>query len=293
MELISRTFIATSNKDRFRFYFVGDAHYGTVAFDEDLFKRTVQHIKHDANGYVILMGDMAECINYSDKRFDPRTIPIDCRAHMDDLSRYQVEKVTEFLSPIADKILVILDGNHEDKLRKSDNPVDFNWRLRDNLKDLGGSPVCGGDIAVLRAQFKRIAGANKNKPRSQQFIFLVSHGFGAGRTKGAKINRVQEMVNIIPEADIYCLGHHHDKVLDRVSCFELSVGTRDNLHLIERRKLLGITGSFYRTYEKGQSNYASKRLYRPADLGCIYAEIKPFGGDAANKYQLDLRDLVL
>ena len=290
MELISYTITTTKKSNAHRIYFVGDAHYGTKSFDVNLFNQTVDFIRADEQGHVILMGDMAECINYDDERFDPRCISQECLPHLADLGRFQVEKVTELLTPIANKIILLMDGNHEETLRTK-HQIDFNWRLRDNLNDAGGEVKYGGDICGLRLKFVYVGKGNSRVIRTVKF--LISHGYGAGRTKGNKINKLLEMTQIMPNANGFFLAHHHDKVTDRINAFDICEGRSDSLALVEEKKLLGITGSFFKTYEKGQSNYASKKLYRPSDLGAIYAEIKPFYGEQSSKLLMDIRDLIL
>jgi predicted phosphodiesterase len=257
--------------DKVHFYFIGDAHYGSKSFDETLFKETIKHIAKDPYGYVFLMGDLCECIPMGDKRFDPRNVAKECLPHLDNLGPFQADRMGEMLEPIAERVICVLDGNHEDTFRRS-MQVDISQRLIVRLQDAGGIPKYGSDIAAVRILLSYKGGKTKSM-HHRQVVFLLTHGFGSGRTKGSKLNRLMELPQIL-NADIYVMAHHHDKVLDRVNYFELGAGRGNNkLFLIEKKRLLGCTGAFYKTYLEGTSNYASKRLYRPGDLGAIYAEV--------------------
>lgn len=289
MEIISKDIFLDKKSELTNFYFVGDAHYGARAFDRGHFEKTISHIKKDKNGYVFLMGDLAECYNIGDKNFDTRSLDRDCLPHLDDLARFQVEQVTKMLAPIADKCLVLLDGNHEDNQRRF-HQIDFNWRLRDNLKKLGGDPTWGSDIAAVVLRMRYLPHKN-----TRSFTFVMAHGFGGGRTEGGKLLRLQDLMKIMPGKEGYFTAHVHEKYYKPKSYLDVKERRRgtNGVDLIQKKVLNGTTGCFFKTYEKGQSNYASKKLYSPSDLGAIVAPIQAFYGTNGDDYRLDIRDLIL
>jgi hypothetical protein len=297
MQLINKIVHQSSRKTVWNHYFLGDWHYPAASFDEDSARKIVKHISKDDHALVYLMGDMSECIAYDDKRFDPITILPEARNHLHDMHLFALDKVTEILAPISGKCVCIMEGNHEDKLRKA-HQIDWAWRLRDNLRMAQGIkqpawPVGGGDIAMVRVVYHKETPSHA-KPQAAETRWLMSHGFGAGRTKGAKINTLMSMSYIMPDCDGFFMAHHHDKVTDRMFTLGVTVPKGNKpLDMYQRKHLLGITGSQFKTYEAGsRGNYASRRLYRPADLGCIYATVKNFTGEGS-KQELDIRDLVL
>jgi hypothetical protein len=297
MELINKIVHQTSRKTIWNHYFLGDWHYPALSFDREDVQKIVSHIAKDDHALVYLLGDMAECITIDDKRFDESNICPEARSHLHNIHLHCLDEVTKMLEPIASKIVVVLDGNHEDKLRKT-HQVDFSWRLRDNLRMAQGIkrpawPLAGGDIAMVRVvcRHQALTGA---KGGARETRWLMSHGFGASRTKGAKINRLLDMMLIMPNCDGFFMAHHHDKFTDRAFTLGVTIPNGNKpLEMYQRKHLLGITGSEYKTYEQGtRGNYASRRLYRPADLGCIFASVKHFTGDD-HRTILDIHDLVV
>ena len=74
MHLIERRIPYSSKSDTFNLYGIGDVHVGNIGFAKDKFERDIKAIKNDPRALVVLMGDLADAIVPTDKRFDGRTV---------------------------------------------------------------------------------------------------------------------------------------------------------------------------------------------------------------------------
>ena len=119
MEVITREF-SVDIGDEINIYFIGDIHEGNVNHAESEFKRAIQIIKDDPNGYWIGMGDYVEAITTDDKkRFNPITIAKKYGIRdLKDLPFRQMEVVYSRFQPIEDRCLCLLLGNHEESYIK-------------------------------------------------------------------------------------------------------------------------------------------------------------------------------
>ena len=115
MEIVTREFNVQPGQ-RLNFYFLGDIHEGNVNHAEGEFRKAVNIIKDDPDGYWIGMGDYIEAITLDDKkRFNPITIAKKYGlSDLKDLPYKQMEVVYRKLEPIQDKCLCLVVGNHEE-----------------------------------------------------------------------------------------------------------------------------------------------------------------------------------
>ena len=114
MEVIIRT-IEYTRPDRFYLYPLGDFHMGVVHCDEDLLAAKVSEIKGLKNALWLGMGDYGDCITPSDfKRWDGRVLAPWMKGKEDNIGVTQVEMVNEIISPIWNKGIGLIEGNHDD-----------------------------------------------------------------------------------------------------------------------------------------------------------------------------------
>lgn len=94
--------------ENFDLYKVTDTHVGNVAISEKTIKRAIAEIRSKKNSRVVFGGDQLETICIGDKRYD-----ISVHGHRMARMNAQRDAFMELFEPIADKVLWILDGNHE------------------------------------------------------------------------------------------------------------------------------------------------------------------------------------
>jgi len=250
-------------------YGCGDWHLGTANCAESMLDRTLEAIEKDPNGLFIGMGDYAECITPQDPRFDARSVDKYYLERLEDIAGAQFMEVRKKLKPLAEqgKIIGLLDGNHEDNIRKRH----YRHLTMDLCRELNVPYLSYTSFIVLRFQVK---GKTSSSYPSSAYTISAAHGWGAGRKKGSHINRIGDML-AWSDFDIALRGHIHRIITDTTTRLKISQSSKTPI-LYQDTPVLGYTGCYYRSYIAGQDCYAEKAEYPPSDLGCVVVHIKPF-----------------
>ncbi|KKL23358.1 hypothetical protein LCGC14_2426160 [marine sediment metagenome] len=124
MEVITKT-IEYKQTEKFYLYPLGDIHLGVMHCDEVALAEKVEEIKKEKNALWLGMGDYGDCITPSDfKRWEGKIIAPWMTDNVDNIGPTQVRAVDKMLSPIWDKCLGLIEGNHDDNIRRF-NHYDF------------------------------------------------------------------------------------------------------------------------------------------------------------------------
>ncbi|MFA7218372.1 MAG: hypothetical protein WC057_07240, partial [Dehalococcoidales bacterium] len=182
MQVIETDYIKYTRPDKFYLYCIGDIHIGSLHCAEHDLQRKITEIKDKKNAYWIGMGDYFDAILKDDKRFDIGGLADWVKK--DNILEGQRKRLKELLSPIADKCICMLTGNHEESihLHKQD---DITQNLCDDLKVKYGGYSCFVSLRFSRAGCRRA------------YIIHAWHGSGAAQTDGARLNRLTRLVNDI------------------------------------------------------------------------------------------------
>lgn len=247
--------------DRFKIYPMGDEHLGTLYHAEGELNEQIRKIKNDPLAMWFGVGDKAEFITPSDPRWSVGSIPE--WLHEDNIAADQEDRYCEVYKPIADKCLGLLEGNHEDCIRVH-NHADVHKNI---CKKLGVDDL--GYSCFLKLKFRR-----HKSNETHQVIGYLTHGYGWAITKGAKLNRLQMVMNSF-SADFYAHGHMHDIITD-----ERAYLTLDNNNQIKQKIKVGaITGCWFRTYTQDiRASYGEKKSYPPSVIGCPVFLVDPNTG---------------
>ena len=250
-------------------YTLGDCHLGNVGCSVEHLGADVERVRANPLARVILMGDLADYIGQTDKRWDAATITPGARVKdLADWGMYLSKLVVKTFKPIAGQIIGALSGNHEATFQARQAQQCHAWTCQElGIRDLGYS--CFLDLC-----FRRSVGAKKRPAR--RYRLFAHHGAGAAATAGGKINRLVAFMNSM-EADIYLVGHVHEKDVKRTE----TLAANDLCEALTSRKKLGLfTGTYLRTYHEGtNAGYGERAGYRPVALGCSVVEFQPFGHD--------------
>jgi hypothetical protein len=251
----------------FKLYCLGDIHAGTVHCVEDKVKAKVQEIAQNKNAMWIGMGDYGEWITPKDKRFDPNQCAIADWVEPDNIGESQTKWIVDLFSPIKDKCIGLLYGNHEDSIRVYNHEnVQKNICERLGVDNLGYS-------AFIRMIFTRGQG-------HYVATGAFTHGAGCAITEGAKINSLTRFMKST-EADIYGYAHLHDYIPKSFS--RLVVNDKGN---IKSKVAIGaITGSWFRTYTQGViASYGERKCYPPTEICCaVFSITAPYNGSENGK----------
>lgn len=181
-----------SNKDEVaNVVFLSDVHYGDKFCEVQKFKRHIESIAKMDNAVVILNGDLV----------NNATIDAPPSAY-DDILRPDktILDMAEMLEPIKDKIAVVASGNHE---LWSEKKVGIDPTLV-LARALGLEDKYASEMWVVDIKLKKNPFCKKDK-----VVIAGRHGSGGGKAAGAAINKVDEMVAAVKNADVYVVGHLH------------------------------------------------------------------------------------
>jgi len=252
LEVTEKTLDYTKSDGAWTLYPIGDTHLGTKHCTENDLIKTINEIKDTPTALWVGMGDYGEFITPTDKRWDSKVIA-DWLTDQDNIPEDQTKHICDLFEPIKGKCIGLLEGNHEDAIRRCLRVnVQKNICERLGLTNLGYS-------AWVKLRFAR---ENSNEKHVYKCVF--THGEGWAITPGAKMNRLQRFMNSF-DARIYGMGHMHDIITHSVPYLELS-----EANLIRQKERVGaVTGCWFKTYSQGiGASYGERKGYPPTSLGC-------------------------
>lgn len=250
-----------SKSDEFVLYAIGDLHVGAKHFDRKAFERAIATIAADSSARWIGMGDYAEAIIPTDKRWDFSSVDPAFHSRLGDLPQACYEYVEKAFLPIKDRCIGLLTGNHDDKLRTSHSQdIHGALCLRLGVKNLGYN-------SAIRWRFRRPSSS------SRAVIVYATHGRVAARRDGGKLNRMQDQARFI-DADLLLFGHGHSTVNSGVP--SLGFTRAGEFGWYERIQKVAMTGCFRRTYATGSIDYGEQAGYEPTEIGMQKIVIRPW-----------------
>jgi len=216
---------------------IGDIHIGDKNVDYDLLKGTIQWVKDTPNAYVVGTGDWLNTATRGSK-----SSPFSQDLTMNE----QIDKAIELFSPIKDRIVGMVQGNHEKRLEE----------------------FCGYDptITLCHAlgceylKYSAVISFIIGKGKGIAYTAYVHHTTGGGSTPGSKLNRINKLRNIVSNCDMYLGGHNHS-----LGVIPTIAGVVDTVHktIVQKRQLLIDCGS----YLKWDDAYSEQMMLEPSKLG--------------------------
>lgn len=183
-----------------------DIHFGDRSFtkkSESLLRKNIKFVKDHKNARVLLNGDIFNVATRVSK-----TSPFE-QTH-----EQEFDRAIEFFNPIKDKIIGMTDGNHEFRLEDFANFSITNTFCKAlNISYLGYSAIINFKV------FKRPDG----RRYMQSYLGYFHHGYGGGGGLGGKLNKVDRMRNIVPDADFYVGSHTHQMFQVPISIIRANV----------------------------------------------------------------------
>ena len=250
--------------DTIKLYAWGDFHTLSASCDIDALYAARKEIEEQENAYHIFMGDGAECITPSDKRWSAKGLDWDIvsPSDIDRIPSLTVEYLGAFFKPIADKCIGFHRGNHEETADRS-----YNRELCvEVMKEAGISP----DLYAPAGAFTKLVFDDGNK-HTMSIDINSAHGRQAGELDGGKLNRMKRALSHL-RCDILLRGHSHS--LFAVPVESLSTNST-NTRMVPHRGYVSHTGSFLRTYEEDTVCYGEVADYPPTTIGCPVFFITP------------------
>ena len=218
---------------------IGDLHIGDKAFSQNVkkIKGYIDWVKETPNARVVLGGDI---FNVATR--ESATPPFDNRSD-------EFEYGIELFSPIKDKIVAAVIGNHEARLQDYANidlMAHFCFRLK--IPYMGYSGVVAFRVGKYKDRFR------------QYYPIYFHHGTGGGSTPGSKLNRAVKLNEIVEGCDVYCIFHSHGLSASPRESFYPNPKTKT---MNQRRKWYIVCGS----YLDWVDSYAEQKMLVPEKLG--------------------------
>ncbi len=222
---------------------ISDLHIGDKSFSKSGRKKLngyINWVKERDNAFVFLGGDI---FNVAGRQ--TLTSPFDSGTD-------EYELAIDLFEPIKDKIIGAIDGNHE-------------FRMIDEFGYSPTSLLCK-HFNIIYARWSAIirfkVGKRKdsyNRYRENYFVYY-HHLTGGGRRTGSKINKLEDLREIVEGMDVYIGGHTHQlSAHPKEIYYPAMQGKR-----VERRRMWFVNSGSY--YDWGD-NYSEQKMYSPPKLG--------------------------
>lgn len=234
-----------SDIDKLTIIPISDVHIGDKTANLKAFREVIERIKNEPNTYTILNGDLCNMALKNSKSdvYSDELTPME-----------QVIQIINFLEPIKDKILVMSNGNHEDRITK-DTSIDILYLV---AKQLRIEQVYSPSWWYLYLSFGK-----DRKGRSVNYTLTGYHGSGGGRKSGGKINRLEEMSQVVI-ADIYLMGHVHKPIATKGVIFTPYYQSKT----LSKQEMYYLISNSFVEYE---GSYAEKMGMIPSNNGITEA----------------------
>ncbi len=246
---VTKVTLDFTRPDIYHLYAFGDLHAGTKHFSESEAKKTIKKIKDDPLARWVDMGDACEFIAPSDPRWDGGAIADWVKP--DNVALNESDYYISLVESIKDKCLGKIEGNHEVTLKRH-----YHIDVQDYIcKSLGVTNL--GYSAFIRMDFRR------GGKTAYNIVGYFTHGAGCAITKGAKVNRLERVMDSF-SADLYAHGHVHDLITNTKSYLYLT----DENKIVQKVKVGAMTGCYFRTYSQNvPASYGEIKNYPPTAIG--------------------------
>ncbi len=218
---------------------ISDLHIGDPFCNIDKFLRYRKWIEDTPNAFIILNGDiMNAAIKNSVSDVYAETVT----------PNEQIKRAVELFTPVKDRILAVISGNHEHRIYK-ETGVDVTEIMAQQL-----GVWYAGDEAFIKLRFGR---KEKNK-KPVAYVIYATHGWGNGRSAGSKVNNLQKLGEIVL-ADIYIASHTHFMTAHQDIYL---VPDQHNNNIIKMKRTFVSSGAFL-----DRGGYGVRKGYPAAKLG--------------------------
>jgi len=229
-----------------KLWFLADLHLQSLFVDERLFQDTIDCISKEEDSLAILNGDLLDVALF-DSIADAYSVKMNVQA--------SIEKLINLLQPISSKILLVVSGNHEDRIRRRVG-VDL-LQLISNSFNVPYSSVSGlVDIVIP---------ASDHPSRSYSYVFYITHGMGGGRRPGSVLNNLELSQLIVEGCDMYVWGHSHKFIIYQAMTRQYNNYTKRVLW----KEVTYVSLPSFLAYPK----YAEKAQFRPQVIKPFYVTL--------------------
>lgn len=208
---------------------VADVHIGAKEADVDGFERFLKQVENDADSYICLVGDIINNgIKDSLTSVYEETMPPSA----------QIEKAVELLTPVADKILGAVSGNHENRTKRAVG-VDVMAQV---MTLLGKPELYRPNMAFVRVRLRN----GKTRTKDTYSLLLVH-----GKTE----NKKRRLAYAVEGVDAIISGHTHNGIVEKPARIVFSGQNK-----VTVKPLVSLTACSWLSY----GGYAARNLMLPS-----------------------------
>jgi hypothetical protein len=162
------------------------------------------------------------------------------------------------LEPVRDKVIGVLSGNHDGRIYKHTGEDSI-----DALCAICGIWYADSGEADIKLSFGRYGSSNST--RYVNYGIYAVHGWGGGKTWGAKANNLMSLRVIRPNADLYVFSHTHTPMVipDVTHAYDIGSGA-----ILEQHQLFVMTPAYME-----RAGYAIAQGFKPQRKGCIRVKL--------------------
>lgn len=229
------------DSSRLSLHLMSDAHIGSAYTDYARLADDIDRVKRDPFACLAIAGDVFDAILPSDdKRFRIETLHP--RVRGDDTLNRAIDWAVELYAPVADKLLFIAPGNHDEKTKRYGVDMVSMLCQRLNVKP---APYAG----ILTVKL----------PHKQRLNIGWWHGYGGGASRQAAVKQSSRLLDVLEGLDVAWTGHRHQRYA--APTVRYAVGKRG---VRERRTWLVMSGAYMRG-----AKYALEQLHSIGDIGSV------------------------
>ena len=282
MQLINR--VVSSD---FNLFLFGDAHLGTVLNHATGFEKFIDTIQSPYEGLKasrnigVDHGDAIEAISIDDKRYEP-TLVKDPRGTPFD----QANDYVKLMKPIREKIVTILEGNHERKIRSTVNLSKYiatelgipwgTFTAKIAYRDYKGNLLFKHYAMHGRKMINSIVeGEELRQAKMAETLKKQIKNKAADCTLMSKAH-IHKLIIKKPENNLFLTDDGED-IHHNYTGFNMANnrGSKHKVNFIHPDyRWYCTTGSFLKQFALGESGYAERAEYDPVELGFLVGVVR-------------------
>lgn len=236
-DMIVKTF---PNREDLTIIPISDVHLGAEECNVKAWEKFCKELLQKPNTYIVILGDM---INNATKTSVSNVYAETMRP------REQKAKMVEYLTPIKDRILALIGGNHEHRtIKDADQDIMYDIAVKLDIEDRYRE-----DMAFLKVRIgDNRKGAGDDNPT---YTFACVHGSGSSIYASASASRAERFGMAIDGTDFLVVGHVHKPMSVPIAKMVVDQG-RNKVSIKQFRLVVATSWLNY-------SEYAVRKLLTP------------------------------
>ena len=222
-------------------YPISDVHLGSLEHNKKEWDKFVNKIANEPNSYIILAGDLMNNATRSSVSniFEETLRPSE-----------QKKRLIKYLTPIKDKIICAVSGNHERRSGKdADDDPTYDIMCKLDLED-----IYRQNMAFVKLQLGTPEQIKKRQAAT--YTFVVTHGSGGGIFTGSAVNKNERFGYVVDGMDCLIVGHTHKGAISKPS--KIVIDPRNNV--VSMKSFTVVSCQAWMNY----GGYAAQKMLLPS-----------------------------